>query len=203
MNAACPICGQTKKPLKKKLYDYDICKKCWSKFANRRQLAFFVDVMLYRIAVFGVTLVILVGLESAGPMPPAALNGIDAIVTLGGIALFVSKDIFHGQSLGKMLTGVRVIDRVTGEPTGWSQSIKRTLPTLIPIVPLVMAVQLGKGPRWGDKWARSKVIWLKYAESPVFASEATAREAAPEFGAPYVPQGVVPESDNPYRSPVG
>jgi hypothetical protein len=30
---------------------------------------------------------------------------------------------------------------------------------------------MGKGHRWGDRWAGSRVIWSKHAGSPVFASK--------------------------------
>jgi hypothetical protein len=46
----CPLCGQTTHMHKAKpLYGHSVCKKCYYGFANRRQLAFFVDVMGWRI----------------------------------------------------------------------------------------------------------------------------------------------------------
>jgi uncharacterized RDD family membrane protein YckC len=204
MNEACPICGQTKKPLKKSLYDYAVCRKCWAKVINRRQVAYIVDSLLMSVMYYlAIGMISAVEAQTGGGSSERFASLVVAVAYVGTTVAFLGRDTMQGRSPGKLLCGIQTIDRVTGEPIGFQQSFKRMLPVLIPIVPLIMAFQINKGPRWGDKWARSKVIWLKYPDSPVFASEATAREVAPEFGTPYVPPVTVPESDNPYRSPIG
>ncbi len=82
--------------------------------------------------------------------------------------LYVCKDCFSGHSPGKGVSGVRVVDRDTFEPIGIVGSLKRNLPILIPVMPIVIAFLLQKGYRVGDGWANSKVIWKKYANHPVF-----------------------------------
>jgi hypothetical protein len=64
---------------------------------------------------------------------------------------------------------VQVLDARTGAPIGAGASFKRNLPLLIPIVgQLIILIQMLKGPRLGDGWAHTKVIWKKYAGQPIF-----------------------------------
>jgi uncharacterized RDD family membrane protein YckC len=173
----CPLCEQTKHMNKAKpLYGYMVCKKCYYSFANRRQLAFILDAVGLRIVtlLFGIAL----GLAMASSRPSP--SEIEVAGTALGILLtvvFCFKDCFAGQSPGKALTGVRVIDSTTGQPGGIGASFKRNLPVLIPFMPLIVAYQLCKGHRIGDGWSKTKVIWKKYAAHPIFlpaqASETT------------------------------
>jgi hypothetical protein len=39
---------------------------------------------------------------------------------------------------------------------------------LIPYLPLVLAFTLMKGWRWGDPWARTRVVWKKHEFKPPF-----------------------------------
>lgn len=59
MNTPCPLCGSDKymhKP--KSLYGHQVCKKCVNGFANRRQLAFVIDMIIIRMAIFMITFAI-------------------------------------------------------------------------------------------------------------------------------------------------
>ncbi len=115
--------------------------------------------------------------------------------------LVLVKDCFTGHSPGKLMCGVQVLDDDSSEPGNLIQSIKRNLPTIIPIVPLVIAVQLSKGPRWGDGWANTKVIWKKYREHPVFTGAPLPLEE--EIGSDYTRPEDVPVQDgsNPFTPP--
>ena len=115
------------------------------------------------------------------------------------MGLFVMRDSFWGRSPGKMAMGVQVYDEVTGEPAGFMTSVKRNLPLLIPFMPLVVATTMLKGPRLGDGWARSKVVWLRYADHPVFVSGMGQPESTVDAG----PWQELPEDSpdtNPYRA---
>ena len=129
------------------------------------------------------------------------LNYIGLVYIGIGLLMICVKDGFGGFSPGKRLLGVRAINSETGEPIGFVQSLKRNWLTLIPIMPLVMAVQLLKGNRAGDGLAGTKVIWLRHADSPVFTSEYQAgATAAGGFAAPlHAEPG--PASDNPFEAP--
>jgi uncharacterized RDD family membrane protein YckC len=60
------------------------------------------------------------------------------------------------------MLGLQVVDVDSGQGAGFGASFKRNLPLLIPVVPLIVAIQLNGGPRWGDGWANTRVVWKKY-----------------------------------------
>jgi hypothetical protein len=123
---ACPICGAhgTEMHGAKKLYDVPVCKRCRNAFANRRQGAFLLD----SIGVFVVGVILLLALsgDEAGPSNTALV--VCALVVNG---LLVCKDGLGGRSLGKLLTGVGVIDVSTGAAGGTWASILRNSPLLV------------------------------------------------------------------------
>jgi uncharacterized RDD family membrane protein YckC len=77
-------------------------------------------------------------------------------------ALWLFKDGLDGQSLGKRAMGLQVVDAGTGQGAGLGASFRRNLPMLIPFAPLVAAFQMTRGPRLGDGWANTRVIWKKH-----------------------------------------
>ena len=183
--ACCPICfgtdWRTRKELK--LYGVRVCKKCYYGLANRRQVAFLLDYILLIVGAYLAGMVVVL----ANPSP----SDVTFVMVLGvaiGLAfnfLFALKDGFSGQSPGKMLMGVQVLQRRSLEPAGFLASLMRHIPLLVmwtvpafmvffPGIPwlvtnliilillLYMATQLCRGPRWGDKLAGTMVIWKKY-----------------------------------------
>ncbi len=166
---ACSLCAGPDDPKKPKMiYGHLVCKKCYYSFANRRQLAFFIDSMGLRfISTFLALLIVMVlgvSTDSQG-----TIDSIDSVVTLIALMALFCKDGFSGYSPGKAICGVRVIDEATGEPAAFGASFKRNLPLLIPFMPIFVAFQLCNGHRLGDAWSTTKVIWKKYESSPVFA----------------------------------
>ena len=162
----CPLCGRLNLKNPKLLNGVLVCKKCLHSFANRRQLAWIIDYVLYfflATAFFGMIGVIIAmtmpsvraSMAATGALPP----DVDLAITLLSFVFwfgFLAKDGFSGRSPGKTVCGVRVIDATSREPIGFGRSFKRNLPTLIPFGILIMAVQLIKGLRWGDRWTRRK-----------------------------------------------
>lgn len=127
-----------------------------------------------------------------------------ALGFLAGLAMlpfFMMKDGFGGYSPGKALTGVQTLDVRTGQPIGLGASLKRNLPIAIPFVPLVIAVQMMKGPRLGDRWANTRVIWKKYAASPVFQMGTVPIEQVSVAALQASLQPLPIEDDNPFRAP--
>lgn len=174
MDGACGCCGETPPRKPKKLYGHTVCKKCYYRFASRRQGAYLIDlVCLYALA-FAVGIpfgIIMAMMGMAGQELELAGN----VFGLAMFVLFLGKDCIRGQSPGKMACGVRVIDARTGAPIGVGASFKRNLPLLIPIVgQLIILIQMNKGPRLGDGWAHAKVIWNKYADKPLFRPSGSA-----------------------------
>jgi uncharacterized RDD family membrane protein YckC len=160
--AGCPLCGDSRRMARpKKLYGHPVCRRCWTGFANRRQLAWIIDVFLARtLAIFlGVFLVTRFDQEESLTWVLLAIF----------FALIAVKDgLFGGRSPGKAITGVKVIDAETGEAIGVNSSIRRNFLLLIPFMPVVVVFQMMGGPRIGDGLAGTRVIWKRYANNQVF-----------------------------------
>jgi uncharacterized RDD family membrane protein YckC len=156
-------------PKAKPLYGKMVCKKCYYKFTNRRQFAYIIDTCLWQPASF------IAGFPF-GFLMVSLFPGIDEQqLWWSGLAfgyvfflLFACKDGFSGHSIGKLITGVQVVDKTTYRPISFGTSLKRNLCLAIPFVVFVILVQMSHGQRLGDGWANSRVIWKKYKDSPVF-----------------------------------
>jgi hypothetical protein len=164
----CPLCGRNTDRMGKLkiLYGHTICRDCYFSFANKRQLAFFIDIVFWRILSYPLAYVLGYTMGTIG-------FSMQTITVVGYMltSIFLCKDCFSGRSPGKAITGVQAIDKTSGIPIGLWASFKRNLPLIIPFMPLVVAFELCKGTRTGDGWANSKVIWKKYASNPVFLPE--------------------------------
>jgi uncharacterized RDD family membrane protein YckC len=161
---ACQICGDHKRMVKstRSLYGQPVCKKCYDTFASRRQMAFFVDMVLW-YGLIGLSGLVAGGLPSEGA-------GILLASTLAWV-VFLFKDGFSGHSPGKAIMGIQVIQQHSGQPGGFWLSLKRNLLLVLPFMIPMVAFQLGSGYRIGDRWANTKVIWKKYRHTPPFAIE--------------------------------
>jgi uncharacterized RDD family membrane protein YckC len=195
----CPICNETKTMRRtKNLYGYTVCAKCSSRFANRRQFGFVIDLLLLYVLLFAAGIALGVARTVIGTTSESGISALSWTVTIACWTIFVAKDGIGGSSPGKWLLGVRAVDVNSLQPIGFGASIKRNLPALIPFVPLVIAVQLIKGNRWGDGWAKTKVIWNQYADNPVFTGQPLVE--ADEFQ-PTTAAAPAKETGNPYQAP--
>jgi uncharacterized RDD family membrane protein YckC len=196
----CPLCNQTKTMMRtKSLYGYTVCAKCASRFGNRRQFGFAIDIVLLYMLSTAIGTVVGVFMVATGTATKENLDALYWPLTILCSAIFISKDSIGGTSPGKWLTGVRAVDVDSLQSSGFVASIKRNLPTLIPFVPLIIAIQLLKGNRWGDGWARTKVIWNRYADNPVFTGQPLAE--ADEFQPTTAAVAPAKETGNPYQAP--
>lgn len=177
----CPLCAQ-RPASPKAIYGHPVCKKCFYKFANRRQLGYLIDVILYTIPVYFLGMAMGSWMFSMGFREVRILA---ASTALGALlfCVFIMKDGFNGQSPGKRATGIRVIDERTGQPIGFRQSFKRNSILLFGVLPfvgglvqlvliIIIAVQVAKGYRLGDRFAETKAIWRRYEQLPVFGGNA-------------------------------
>jgi uncharacterized RDD family membrane protein YckC len=168
-NTPCPLCASAKHTKKAKaLYGNLVCKKCYYGFANRRQLAFFIDLVAWRVVMLPVGFVLGALMATAG-FQRADIYAVATGVGWLLLSVFFCKDCFSGQSPGKALCGVKVINKATGQSAGIGASFKRNLPLLIPFMPLIVGGRLCRGHRLGDGWADTKVIWQKHADHPIFS----------------------------------
>ena len=156
----CPLCGGTTKmgPRARVLYEYWICRKCSSGMVNRRQFAWLLDVAVLYLVLFMVAFVV----GAAGSVAKADISAVIAVLPWLLYAAWLFKDGFNGHSPGNAAMGVQAVDVDTGQGAGFGASLKRNLPLLIPFAPLVAAFQMSRGPRLGDGWANTRVVWKKH-----------------------------------------
>ena len=156
----CPLCGRdqwmgTKAKL---LYGQPVCSKCYYAFASRRQAAFLVDSIIYWI-------VLALAFGLAGVDDPDTVRGTAWLL----LPIFGLKDGWRGASPGKALLRLQVVDERTGQPCGFGGAFRRNLILVVPFVPLLIAFTLASGKRWGDGWAKTRVIWKTYRDRAPFA----------------------------------
>jgi uncharacterized RDD family membrane protein YckC len=159
----CPLCGSADKmgTAAKQIDGGWVCRRCHTGFANRRQLAFALDLVLLWLAIIPASFVVGVVTGLAG-LAQDTIEFLGGLTGLGAYVLFLFKDGFGGRSPGKMIMGVRVLDQRTEAPAGLLASFKRNLPLMIPLVPLIVATQVGSGQRIGDGWAHTRVVWDRH-----------------------------------------
>lgn len=201
----CPVCGQPKRSMNSKLYGVPTCAKCIDGFAQRRSLAWIIDLMLMRFPLYvGIFCVLYLG-RTPNDFDDfwMAVGSIVSVIGLSTYFLFFFKDGFGGYSLGKYCLGLRAFNHRSGKPANPLDSFARNfLPALMPFIALFIGVLLRKGPRIGDGFRDTKVIWLKYANSPVFDVAPTKVKMAAVQIAPSRLE-IDPKDTNPYRPPQG
>ena len=173
-NPLCPICNE--RPVSAKtLYGHAVCKKCLYRFANRRQLAYVVDSLIFTLPVY----LILLRIERSTALAEVPVALVTFLVGIVVTLIFILRDGIDGRSPGKRLAGVQVVDVVSAEPISFAQSFKRNWWFLLGLIPIAggfislaivvtIVLQMNKGPRLGDRAARTRVIWKRYADRPVF-----------------------------------
>lgn len=180
---SCPLCQ--KRPLSERtIYGHRVCKHCSYDFASRRQIAYLIDAVFFLVPATGATYALNIGFDRVG-LDGFGLALAQAIAGLALMSLFLTKDGFAGFSPGKRILGLQVRDQSTGRPIGFAQSFQRNAILLIGQIPvpiagpliglfviLIIAMQVARGPRLGDRQAKTQVIWLKYAQTSVFGNDA-------------------------------
>jgi len=158
----CPLCGVSSQlDGTTRLYGGKVCRKCYHGFSNRRVAAFLLDTLIW---------------GTLGWVSLVAVISVDAtkvpVLAICFAAIYLLKDALGGTSPGKAMCGLKVIDSKNGGAIGTGPSLLRNLPFAIPPLVLVMAYQLPRGYRLGDGLARSKVVWTRYADNPIFQAAA-------------------------------
>lgn len=183
----------------KPLYGVLVCKMCYRDFATRRQVAFIIDLFLWSvclgifITVLGATEPSGGAIQGSAYLSPefkyislfpifclslwvgclrTVLRLVSAYVSpefILSFPIFCLKDGFSGSSPGKIMMGLQVVDKTSGQAIRFRVSFKRNLALMIPFMPLIVAFQLHKGNRIGDGWANTRVIWKKYRDKLPFA----------------------------------
>lgn len=162
----CPICARWATPSKPLfLYGALICRKCHEAFSWRRYIAFFADLLI---------LMMLFKLSGKylDPILSKVFGFSNPDMFIFSPLLLCFKDGFTGMSPGKWICGVRVVDIVSRQPIGLVQSFKRNLLLALPVGVLFMLIFAydihTNGRHWGDRWAKTMVIWRKHAHKLPF-----------------------------------
>jgi uncharacterized RDD family membrane protein YckC len=130
-----------------------------TRVSGRRFFAHTVDGLIY--AVLFVALLL-----GCAALPDGTIGSVVfAIVLIGGltvfhVAYFVLLQRRSGQTPGKHMAGIRVIDRTGATPTGGAL-IKRTIPLLIEYFYVLAFIAMMSSPyrqRLGDRWAETYVV---------------------------------------------
>jgi len=128
-----------------------------------RFVAHFTDGVLF--AVMFVIVVLLAGVV-LGALPEGVVADVlMGVVIFGGltagqVAYYVLTQRRTGQSPGKRLAGIRVVDASGGVPTT-AQLVKRTIPLLIEYFYVLALIGMLASPhrqRFGDRWADTYVV---------------------------------------------
>lgn len=89
-------------------------------------------------------------------------SGIATVMFLLTYAIYIlfNDAMKNGQSLGKKLFSIKVINKKSAKPCNWTESFIRNIPTVIPFLAMIDAVMiLGvKKQRMGDKIANTLVV---------------------------------------------
>jgi uncharacterized RDD family membrane protein YckC len=174
-----PLIGEAVRTL---LYGSPVHCACSRSFNGRRLQAFVFDYVL------AVGLMFWLILEHDTTVEARASESVyvfTPMMVLVGAVCLLAKDSCYGTSLGKLLSGLQVVDADTGRPIGLKQSLQRNLLLLsaigwalpmhagygiMPVSLWFIAHRMRLGPRKGDGWANTRVIDRKLRNAPAFAA---------------------------------
>lgn len=168
---------------------------------GKRFLNFLIDrvVMVGFFFVLGVVLVILDEKGIAGGVSEnfEHIDGVADILLscIGTILYYTFFESVCGRSVGKMITGTKVVT-VSGAPLTFGSALLRSLSRLVPFEAFSF---LGSGvdTGWHDKWTDTRVIDLR--AKPVIKPRPMAAGSMPRMYTPQVPvrANVLPPPSNP------
>ncbi len=168
----CGLCGRALGGFSPRLNDVRVCGSCYADYFTRRHVAFALDWFVLFLVPWA-ALMWLAGFSGTGPV----FMGVDSplmIFLIARIPLVIRDAVFH-RSPGKALTGLGVIDRISGEGCNFTQSVKRNFVLAIPVLGVPYAwLTLFSGRRIGDRYAGTLVVWQSRRHMPPFEYYSTA-----------------------------
>ena len=140
------------------IYEIPTCKKCAKGFINRREAAFLIDIVLWYLAMSSL------GFFFDVPQTEQSIFQLSIFFWI----IFFLKDGFSGYSIGKVICGIRVYHEPSEKPSGFLTSFKRNVIMIVPVIILFLLIDIKKGYRVGDSWAKTKVVWEKHKDKAPF-----------------------------------
>ncbi len=158
----CTLCGLELGLSESLMYGQPVCYACSSSFWKRRAIAHVVDNFVFDFVLPLVLLFVLTRI-------PALELSFDLLFALC-LALYIALQLIRGSnglSPGKRITQLEVIDVRTGKEAGIIPTLKRNVALFVPFAALAAVFQVKKGPRFGDGWAHTRVVFKKYREGMI------------------------------------
>ncbi len=160
----CHICDKSGRT-ENTLYGKQICSMCFAKFLTRRTLAYCFDWFFYCYGIWAAIFYCTGLIFRYGDLPYSyqVAELFRNIFPVMGILFFVLKDGTRGQSLGKSIFGLQVVDYKSGKPAGFIKSIGRNIVVFVPIAIIFIAKDVLSGSqRGGEGYTSTKVIIRKF-----------------------------------------
>ena len=116
-----------------------------------------------------ITLIILLALTAYGPRIFQAIENLDSLSdfvilhVLYGLYMLIVEGIFRGKTLGKLITGTRVVHQRT-HSFSWQDALRRGCMRMIPLEYFTGCV----GSPFHDQWTETHVIREKKLIQPVY-----------------------------------
>ncbi|MDZ4772464.1 MAG: RDD family protein [Planctomycetota bacterium] len=175
----CGLCGlEARGSEHPTLFGHVVHEKCKYKFVLSRELAWVIDAsVVYLLVGHALRFVMSQGMTPSEVEESSTM----LLVELALLFAFTLEDSIRGISLGKLVTGLQVVDTRTGHPIGLLQSLQRNLIVLVPLAPIVLAFQMRGGPRFGEGWAHTHVIQRARRDMPAFTGT---RAVAEDWSSP-------------------
>ena len=106
----CAMCGRPAGKRARQVYGALSCRKCWARFASRRQVAWMLDVLIIDIVAVSLGLAMLSAVGSGGSGGRLPTSVWWAVIAAGTLYLLFKDAMFAGRSPGKALLGLRVVE---------------------------------------------------------------------------------------------
>lgn len=121
------------------------------RFAN-----YFIDVIAFYVIILTLGGLFLGGLTEAA-MDPSMGFVLNLLFIGGWLGYYTIMEATTGKTLGKMVTGTKVIRDQDGGKPSWGQALGRAAARLVPFEFISIFIS-AEGVMWHDKWPNTKVI---------------------------------------------
>ena len=134
----------------------------YTRVTGRRVVATLVDTVVLTLVgggIAGVFIGVLAGGDGESPL--AGVAGL--LILVFSFAYYIVMEARWGQTLGKMIVGIKVVREDTGRPPGLGGAVLRTVLRIVDgignyLVAFVVVLASGKNQRLGDMAARTLVV---------------------------------------------
>jgi len=160
MTASCVLCARVvvRVPKRWELFGWRVCRRCYLRQIAARHYAYAIDFVI----VYGLGRLLSWSIGAFGQIG-SPINMMDyfqlCLLVLAIRVPLIVRDVVYGQSPGKWLMSLQVVDDKSGEPVGVRKAVSRNIVLILPIVSEVLiALSFARGYRFGDQWVGARVV---------------------------------------------